>query len=160
MDTLDLTFSFHFMFSHVGLFATPWTLACQTSLIRKFSGQEYWSSLLFSSPEYLPNTGIESTSLGSSALADKFFTTEPLSRATLLNYVIWSGKLPGRLYPAGDLKITKGWRRWGDFSIFSNSHLSLKMGCIYIIFFPKQLLFDVWPCDIEKWWHQCPLYLK
>jgi len=32
-------------FSCVQLFATPWTIACQTSLTIKFFRQEYWSGL-------------------------------------------------------------------------------------------------------------------
>ena len=38
---------------------TPWTVACQAPLSMGFSRQEYWSGLLFLSPEYLPNPGIE-----------------------------------------------------------------------------------------------------
>ena len=30
--------------------ATPWTVACQAPLSMGFSGQEYWSEKLFSSP--------------------------------------------------------------------------------------------------------------
>ena len=40
-------------------FATPWTIACQAPLSMGFSRQEYWSGLPFSSPEDLPNPGIE-----------------------------------------------------------------------------------------------------
>ena len=29
--------------SHVQLFVTPWTVACQASLSMEFSRQEYWS---------------------------------------------------------------------------------------------------------------------
>ena len=36
--------------SHVQLFATPWTIACQASLSMEFSRQEYWSGLPFPSP--------------------------------------------------------------------------------------------------------------
>ena len=35
--------------SHVQLFATPWTVACQASLFMEFSWQEYWSWLPFPS---------------------------------------------------------------------------------------------------------------
>ena len=35
--------------SHVQLFATPWTGACQAPLFMEFSRQEYWSGLPFSS---------------------------------------------------------------------------------------------------------------
>ena len=58
--------------SHVQLFATPWTVACQAPLSMGFSGQEYW--LPFPSSGDLPNPGIKSTS---PALAGGFFTTEP-----------------------------------------------------------------------------------
>ena len=61
--------------SHVQLFATPWTVALQASLPMKFSRQEYWSRLPFPPPEDLPKSGIEPTSLASSALAGGFFTT-------------------------------------------------------------------------------------
>ena len=37
--------------SHVWLFVTPWTGACQSPLSIEFSRQEYWSGLLFPSPE-------------------------------------------------------------------------------------------------------------
>ena len=45
--------------SHVGLFATPWTVAYQASLSMGFSRQEYWSGLPFPSPGDLPDPGIE-----------------------------------------------------------------------------------------------------
>ena len=44
--------------SHVWLFATPWTEACQISLSMEFSRQEYWSGLPFPSPGDLPNPGL------------------------------------------------------------------------------------------------------
>ena len=47
------------MFSHVQLFATPWTVDCLAPLSMGFSRQEYWSGLLFPSPGYLPETGIK-----------------------------------------------------------------------------------------------------
>ena len=48
-----------FMLSSVRLFATPWTVACQTPLSMEFLRQEYWSGLPFSSPGDLPDPGIE-----------------------------------------------------------------------------------------------------
>ena len=62
-------------FSHVSLFATPWTMACQAPLSMGFSRQEYWSGLPFPSLGVLPNTGIEPMSLMSPALAGGLFTT-------------------------------------------------------------------------------------
>ena len=50
------------LLSHVWLFATPWTVDQQNLLFMEFSKQEYWSGLLFDSPEDLPNPGIETRS--------------------------------------------------------------------------------------------------
>ena len=46
-------------FSHVQLFATPWTVAHQAPLSMVFSRQEYWSGLPFPPPGDLPDSGIE-----------------------------------------------------------------------------------------------------
>ena len=73
------------MFNHVRLFVTPWTVACQPPLSRRFSRQEYWSGLPFASPGDLPNLGIELMSPTSPVLADRFFTTEPPGNPQLLN---------------------------------------------------------------------------
>ena len=62
-------------FSHVRLFATPWTIARQAPLSMEFSRQEYWSGFPFSSPGYLPDLGIKPTSPVSPALAGGFLTT-------------------------------------------------------------------------------------
>ena len=64
-------------FSHVRLFATSWTVACQASLSVEMSRQEYWSGLPFPTPGDLPDSGIEPTFPASPALAGGFFTTEP-----------------------------------------------------------------------------------
>ena len=45
--------------SHVQLFVTSWAVAHQAPLPMDFSRQEYWSGLLFPSPEDFPNPGIE-----------------------------------------------------------------------------------------------------
>ena len=58
-----------FRFSHVGLFATPWTIAHQAPLSMRFSRQEYWRRLPFLSPGDPPDPGIKPTS----SLADRFF---------------------------------------------------------------------------------------
>ena len=49
-------------FSHVWLFATPWTVACQAPLSMGFSRQEYWSGLSCPSPGDLRDPGIKSVS--------------------------------------------------------------------------------------------------
>ena len=62
-------------FSHVRLFATPWTVACQAPLSMEFSRQEYWSGLPCPPPGDLPPLGIKPVSLASPVLAGRFFTT-------------------------------------------------------------------------------------
>ena len=63
---------------------SKWWYACVCSMdcstsgsSMRFSRQEYWSGLLFPSQRDLPNPGMELLSLGSPALAGRFFTTEP-----------------------------------------------------------------------------------
>ena len=56
-------------FSHLGLFATPWTAAHQAPLSMELSRQEYCSGLPFPSPGDLPNPGIKTASLSFTALA-------------------------------------------------------------------------------------------
>ena len=55
-------------FSHIQLFVTPWTVACQAPLSMGFSKQEYWSGLPCPSPGDLPNPGIKLRSSASPAL--------------------------------------------------------------------------------------------
>ena len=61
--------------SHVQRFVIPRTVALQAPVSLGFSRQEYWNGLPCPSPGYLPNPGVESTSLMSPALAGRFFTT-------------------------------------------------------------------------------------
>ena len=74
-------------FSHVRLFATLWTIACQAALSMGFSRQEYWSGLPCPSPGDLPNPGIEPVPLMSPALAGGFFTTSDTWEAPQLSMV-------------------------------------------------------------------------
>ena len=60
--------------SHVRLFATLWTVACQAPLSMGFSRHEYWSGFPFPSPEDLPDPGIEP---GSCALQADSLPSEP-----------------------------------------------------------------------------------
>ena len=62
-------------FSHVHLFATPWTVARQAPLSVGFSRQEYWSGLPCPLPGDPPDPGIKPESLKSPASAGRFFTT-------------------------------------------------------------------------------------
>ena len=47
------------LLSHVLLFATPQTVACQVPLSMGFPRQEYWNGLPFHSARDLPKPGIE-----------------------------------------------------------------------------------------------------
>ena len=51
------------LLSHVQLFGTPWTIACQAPLSVEFSRPEYWSGYLVPSPKDLPNPRIKPRSL-------------------------------------------------------------------------------------------------
>ena len=61
-------------FSHVWLFVTPGTIACQAPFSMGLSQQAYCSGLPFSPSGDLPNPGIKPVS---PALAGRFFTNEP-----------------------------------------------------------------------------------
>ena len=67
--------------SRVQLFATPWMVAYQAPRSMGFSRQEYWSELLFPSPEDFPNPGIEPRS---PALQADALPSEPLG-----NFPLW-----------------------------------------------------------------------
>ena len=61
-------------FTRFCLFATLWTVACQSPLSVGFSRQyEYWSRLSFSPPRDLPHPGMEPHILKFSALAGGVF---------------------------------------------------------------------------------------
>ena len=81
------------MFSHIQLFATPWTVGHQAPLSTGFSRQEYWSGFPFPPPRDLSHMGIEPTSPASPALGSRRFTTEPQK------------KPPFHLSPVSPLKI-------------------------------------------------------
>ena len=75
--------------SCVRLFVIPWTVAHQAPLSMGFSRQEYWSELPFPSPGDLPNPGVEPAS---SALAGRFFTTEPPGNQINNQYLLLLGQ--------------------------------------------------------------------
>ena len=70
-------------------FATPWTGALQPPPSMGFSRQEYWSGLPFPPPGDPPDSGIKPTSLTSSALADRFFTTRTSWEAHHTSCIWW-----------------------------------------------------------------------
>ena len=68
-------------FSHVQLFVTLWTVACQAPLSMEFSRQEYWSGLPCHPSGDLPNPGIKLTVLTSPAFAGRLFATSTIWEA-------------------------------------------------------------------------------
>ena len=71
---------------HVQCFAMPWTVACQIPLPMGFSRQEYWNELPFPPPGDLPNSGVESVSSVSPALAGAHWATWETHILSLLLY--------------------------------------------------------------------------
>ena len=80
------------LISHVWLFATPWSEACQAPLSMGFPRQEYCSGLPFPSPGDLPNTGLKPMS---PALAGRFLT----------NRLTWEAHMPFRLHKNPTTKL-------------------------------------------------------
>ena len=64
---------------------TPWTISHQAPLSMGFSRQEYWSGLLFPSPGYLPDPGIETRS---PALQADSLPSEPPEKPLLMAIVL------------------------------------------------------------------------
>ena len=91
-------------FSRVQLFVAPWTVALQAPLSMRFSRQEYWSGLPFTSPGDLSNPGIEP---GSHALQADSLPSEP----------------PGKPQPDRQVEV-KSWRTLKD--MIKSSELILR----------------------------------
>ena len=70
------------MLSHVQLFATLWTVACQAPLSVELSRQEYWSGLPFPTLGDLPDPKIEPESPTSPALWADSLPSEPVGSNT------------------------------------------------------------------------------
>ena len=71
--------------SHVQLFVTSWTKACQAPLSMGFSRQEYWSGLPFPFQGDCPNPGIEPRS---PALQTDSLLSEPLGKPGIYTYTL------------------------------------------------------------------------
>ena len=83
VNSLYKGFSSVKLLSHVQLFATLWTVACQAPLSLKFSKREYWSGLPFPSPGDLPDPGIEpgSPALQADSLPPELNVTSRFNKA-------------------------------------------------------------------------------
>ena len=75
------------LLSHVRLFVTPWTVACQAPLSMGFSRQKYWSGLPFPSPGDLPDPGIKP---GSPALQADALLSEPTGKTSYFNVLCFN----------------------------------------------------------------------
>ena len=71
-------------------FATPCTVAHQTSLSMGFPRQEYWSELPFPSPGILPDPGMEPVA---PVLEGRFLTTELPASVNHLALRLFHGKV-------------------------------------------------------------------
>ena len=69
--------------SCIQLFATPWTVAYQAPPSMGFSRQEYWTGLLFPSPEDLLHPGIKP---GSPALRTDALSSESPGKLSAYNF--------------------------------------------------------------------------
>ena len=74
--------------SHIGLFATPWTVARQAPVSVGFSGKECWSVLPCPSLAELLDPGIKPASLVSPELQGDFFFYHYATREALLFTVL------------------------------------------------------------------------
>ena len=76
-------------YSHVWLFLTVWTVACQAPLSMRFSRQEYCSGLPGPHPGDLPDPGTEPESVTTPVLAGGFFITSAPGKSSKNTYIIY-----------------------------------------------------------------------
>jgi len=67
----------------------PWTVACQASLSKEFSRQEYWNGVALPTPGDLYDPGVEPTFFVSPVLAGRFFITSSTWEAPS-TFLSWS----------------------------------------------------------------------
>ena len=96
------------LLGRVWLFAALWTVARQAPLFIGYFRQEYWGGWPFPSPGDLSNPEIE---LMSRALADRFFTAEPLAKLWGGSWYIlnWPNSLLYRGCPRKDFSSQMTW---------------------------------------------------
>ena len=95
--------------------AAPWTVAHQAPLSVGFPRQGYWSELPFPPPGDLTDTGSEPVSLGSPALAGRFFTTDSGQIPHLLGcWGVWVQRPVATLWLSQQLCFPlRVWQSWG-----------------------------------------------
>ena len=119
--------------------ATPSAEAHQAPQSMRFSRQEYWSGLPFSSPEDLPHPGIEPIPLTSPSLAGGFLTTSATSVQSLSHVRLFA--TPWTAACQVSLSITNSWSLPKFISIESvpSNHL--------ILYHPLLLLPSIFPSN-------------
>ena len=110
-------------FSHVRLFVTPWTVACQTPLSMRFSRQEYWDGLPFPTLRDLPDPGMEPRS--PALQADSLLTEPPGSPPRVTYFNTQQLKTCPRLLGLG----FSLWMKISVFAQFQNSEELWKRMC-------------------------------
>ena len=146
------------MLSHVWLFATPWTVACQAPLSIGYPRQEYWNGLPFLSPGNLPYPAIKTVT---PTLAGEFWTTSLVAQtvkrlptmqetwvqslgqedslekemathsSTLAWKIPWTEE-PGRLQSVGSQRRGQDWVTSLSKYLISNFMLVAYWNCIYL----------------------------
>ena len=102
----------------VQLFATLWTVAHQASLSMGFPRWEYWSGLSLPTPGYLPDSGMEPTSLVFPSLGGGFLTTMLPGKPLLM-------KIPKGIYLSQTIFPDLSW----ETSILPNFQAAALEGC-------------------------------
>ena len=139
--------------SHVQLFATPWTVACQASSSMGFSRQEYWSGLSFPSPGDLPDPGIEPRSCTLQADSTIWATRESLSQRLFRVFCCRASK---EVFVIQDvLQFTNG--SWEDILItlwFTLQVLQIQPKCVLSSHLGDltQNQWQPWAYLLPSWW--------
>ena len=141
----------------------PWTVACQASLSMKFSRQEYWGGLPFSTLGNLLDPGIEPVSSASPALQADSLPLMPPGKLHRLIQIIPSlilGFCPMRTHPRDEfmswtLTSTLFWE-------YSLKFLLIKVGmplshsqCLSLHPFKENPGWDFWAWPLSKENKQC-----
>ena len=93
-------------FSHAQLFVTLWTVAHAVPLSMGFFRQEYWSELPCPPPGDLPDSGMELTSVTSSALAGGFFTSRATWKVSFVSHYVLFNSINGDFPDGAVVKTT------------------------------------------------------
>ena len=126
INALDIYYNFlvHAQsLSHVWVFVTPWTVACQAPLPMEFSRWEFWNELPFPTVGNLPDPEIE---LESPALAGVFFTTVPPEKSNRIWY-----KFSCTWFSTKGVKLLKSWQ--SAFHCLITSFLSQRDSMTFLV---------------------------